>query len=402
MYELGSSQYRHITIALALGSFLVFCNLYLFQPMLPKLALEYTVSETQVNWVFAATTLGLSLSLVPMAVLSEKIGRRTVMLAGLFAIPLCSAALLLNDSFLFIVICRALLGVALAAFAAVAVAYMAEELHPKAFSHAIGGYIAANSLGGISGRISGGLMSDWFGTTVAIEVMLVFTLLGVIAVSFLLPKQKHFSPSTHSLWQHNQTIVQHLRHTRVWLAMVIGGLNFALFVNLYSVMGFRLVAEPHGLPVGLASLIFLCYLGGTISSKYTGKWNQHFHPVSGMLLGAAISLFGMLITSIEHLAAMFIGLVLISFGAFFTHTLAYGWVGQKATRAKATATAMYLVHYYVGGSLGGFFLLYCWQHWQWNGVIIAALTMYVLLFAVILQLKKPKYACMEEALVKHP
>jgi len=100
--------------------------------------------------------------------------------------------------------------------------------------------------------------------------------------------------------------------------MATQSVNFALFVNLYSVMGFRLVAEPHGLPVGLASLIFLCYLGGTISSKYTGKWNQHFHPVSGMLLGAAI---------IEHLAAMFIGLVLISFGAFFTHTLAYGWVG---------------------------------------------------------------------------
>jgi len=30
------------------------------------------------------------------------------------------------------------------------------------------------------------------------------------------------------------------------------------------------------------------------------------------------------------------------------------------------------------------------------------LSMYVLLFAVILQLKKPKYACIEESLVKHP
>ncbi|WP_158134908.1 MFS transporter [Vibrio navarrensis] len=396
MYDLGSKQYRHITFALALGSFLVFCNLYLFQPMLPKLALEYAVSETQVNWIFAATTLGLSFSLVPMAVLSEKIGRRRVMLSGLFAIPLCSAALLFSDSFLFVVACRALLGVALAAFAAVAVAYMAEELSPSAFGHAIGGYIAANSLGGISGRISGGLMSDWFGTTTAIQVMLAFTLLGVFAVGLLLPAQKNFTASKHTLWQHNQTIVQHLRHTRVWLAMLIGGLNFALFVNLYSVMGFRLVSEPHNLPVGLASLIFLCYLGGTVSSKYTGKWNQHFHPVTGMLTGAAISSSGMLIASIEHLFAMLLGLVLISFGAFFTHTLAYGWVGQKAHKAKATATAMYLVHYYVGGSLGGFLLLYCWQHWQWPGVTYGALVLYALLIAVIVKLRKPKYAMLED------
>ena len=46
---------------------------------------------------------------------------------------------------------RAMMGIAVAAFASVAVAYMVEELSPKAFAVAIGGYIAANSLGGIFG-----------------------------------------------------------------------------------------------------------------------------------------------------------------------------------------------------------------------------------------------------------
>ncbi len=78
----------------------------------------------------------------------------------------------------------------------------------------------------------------------------------------------------------------------------------------------------------------------------------------------------MWIAAVESLTAMLVGLLLISFGAFFTHTLAYGWVGQNATRAKATATALYLVHYYVGGSLGGFLLLYCWQHGGWSSVLM--------------------------------
>jgi YNFM family putative membrane transporter len=34
--------------------------------------------------------------------------------------------------------------------------------------------------------------------------------------------------------------------------------------------------------------------------------------------------------------------MLISSGAFFTHSLAYAWVSQKANTAKATATALYL------------------------------------------------------------
>ncbi|HGF3721191.1 TPA: MFS transporter [Vibrio parahaemolyticus] len=387
MVSFGTPEYKRITLSLALGSFLVFSNLYLLQPMLPTFATLFSISETQVNWLFAASTLALSFSLVPMAVLSEPIGRKPVMMVGLFSIPAISALMLLGDSFIFLVACRALIGIALAAFAAVAVAYMAEELDKHAFSMAIGTYIAANSLGGIAGRISGGLLADNFSVDVAIEVMMVVTLIGVICVHYLLPKQRNFTPSSSSLRHQNRAIIGHFRNQRVWFAMLIGGLNFALFVNLYSVMGFRLVSAPHNVPVGLASLIFICYLGGTFSSRCAGHWSKRYSSILGMFLGAVVSMAGMWIAAFESLAAMLIGLLLISFGAFFTHTLAYGWVGQNATQAKATATALYLVHYYVGGSLGGFLLLYCWQHGGWSTVLLGGSVLYAVMFAAIAYLK---------------
>ncbi|EGR0760615.1 MFS transporter [Vibrio parahaemolyticus] len=388
MVSFGTPEYKRITLSLALGSFLVFSNLYLLQPMLPTFATLFSISETQVNWLFAASTLALSFSLVPMAVLSESIGRKPVMMVGLFSIPAISALMLLGDSFIFLVACRALIGIALAAFAAVAVAYMAEELDKHAFSMAIGTYIAANSLGGIAGRISGGLLADNFSVDVAIEVMMVVTLIGVICVHYLLPKQRNFTPSSSSLRHQNRAIIGHFRNQRVWFAMLIGGLNFALFVNLYSVMGFRLVSAPHNVPVGLASLIFICYLGGTFSSRCAGHWSKRYSSILGMFLGAVVSMAGMWIAAFESLAAMLIGLLLISFGAFFTHTLAYGWVGQNATQAKATATALYLVHYYVGGSLGGFLLLYCWQHGGWSTVLLGGSVLYAVMFAAIAYLKQ--------------
>ncbi|NCO47301.1 MAG: MFS transporter, partial [Vibrio sp.] len=143
MIEIGSKEYRKVTWGLALGSFLVFCNLYLFQPMLPYLATHFAVSETQINWLFAASTLALSVSLVPWAISSESFGRRKVMLLGLFMMPLIGSLMLISQQLWVLVLTRALMGVALAAFASVAVAYMAEELSPQAFSQAIGGYIAA-------------------------------------------------------------------------------------------------------------------------------------------------------------------------------------------------------------------------------------------------------------------
>ncbi|EJK2993340.1 MFS transporter [Vibrio cholerae] len=380
MIELHSPQYLKVTFALAFGSFLVFCNLYLFQPMLPYLANHFAVSETQINWLFAASTLALSLCLVPWAVTSEAVGRRLVMLTGLFAMPVIGLAMLYAEQFWFLVLTRALMGVALAAFASVAVAYMVEELSPQAFGKAIGGYIAANSLGGITGRIAGGLLTDALGWQHAVVAMAVFTLLGALWVAYLLPVQQHFKPQRGLFFHHNRALVKHLQNRTLLLAMLIGGVNFALFVNLYSVMGFRLVAEPYSLPIGIASLIFVCYLAGTLSSKLTANWNRRFSAIPGMMLGALISMAGMLIALIEAIPAMLAGLILISFGAFFTHTLAYAWVSQKATQAKATATALYLVHYYIGGSLGGFYLLYCWQHGGWEMVTLGGLGLYFILF----------------------
>ncbi|GAM62096.1 possible efflux permease [Vibrio ishigakensis] len=321
MIELGTQDYRRVTLSLALGSFIVFCNLYLFQPMLPYMAEHFSVSETQINWLFAATTLALSVSLVPWAVASEAVGRKHVMLAGLLAMPVIGLGMLVSPSLISLVIMRAMMGIALAAFASVAVAYMVEELLPKAFGQAIGGYIAANSLGGITGRIVGGTLTDALGWQQAVIVMAVFTLIAGIAVCMMLPKQKHFTPQKGMLRYHNRALVKHLQNKTIWLAMLIGGVNFALFVNLYSVMGFRLVQEPHSLPIGLASLIFLCYLPGTLSSKLTSVWNRNHQPISGMVCGTIVSLLGMLVAYIDQIPFMVFGLALISCGAFFTHTL---------------------------------------------------------------------------------
>ena len=380
MIEVGSKAYRKVTLGLALGSFLVFCNLYLFQPMLPFLATHFHVSETQINWLFAASTLALSVSLVPWAIGSEAIGRRKVMLMGLFMMPFIGGLMLISQQLWVLILARALMGIALAAFASVAVAYMAEELTPQAFNQAIGGYIAANSLGGISGRILGGILTDAFGWQQAVIVIAFITFISAIVVVLLLPTQQNFVPQRGLFFHHNRALLKHLSNRTLWFAMLIGGTNFALFVNLYSVMGFRLVAEPYSLPIGLASLIFLCYLAGTLSSKLTAHWSRRYNAISGMMLGALLSLSGMWLALVESIPLMLIGLMLISSGAFFTHTLAYAWVSQKATSAKATATALYLMHYYVGGSIGGFFLLYCWQHGGWAMVVSGGMLLYAIMF----------------------
>tara|TARA_R110001583_G_scaffold51161_9_gene159763 strand:+ start:98 stop:1294 length:1197 start_codon:yes stop_codon:yes gene_type:complete len=387
MIEIKTVAYRHASFALSLGSFLVFCNLYMLQPMLPLLADKFNASAIEVNWLLAAGTLTLALTLVPWAIFSEMIGRRFVMMLSLFLLPFAGMAMLLTDSLLMLTLVRGLMGISLAGFAAVAVAYMAEEFSPTALMLAVGGYISANSLGGITGRLFGGFVTQYWSWEVAVIGMAVFSLLGAIVVSRLLPKQQYFTPKRGQFKAHNRHIVEHFKQRELWLAMLIGGLNFSLFVNLYTVMGFRLVAPPYSLSISITSMIFLCYLSGTITAKLSGRWSQRYSPISGMMLGTTMSLLGMCIAAYESLYAMLIGLLLISSGAFFTHSLAYAWVSQKAKTAKATATALYLMHYYVGGSLGGFYLVACWQYGAWYGVLAGGVILYGLMYFLCWRLR---------------
>ncbi|MDD9179360.1 MULTISPECIES: MFS transporter [Aliivibrio] len=380
MIEFRSKAYYQVSAALAFGSFLVFCNLYLFQPMLPVLADHFMVSATQINWLLAAGTLMLALSLLPWAIASDFIGRRKVILLSLFMLPVIGVTSLLTDSLIVLILSRAAMGIALAGFAAVAVAYMADAFTAKAFSYAIGAYISANSLGGISGRLFGGVITDHFSWQMAVILMALISAIGAIIVALILPKDTAQQTEKRSVSDYHRVLVQHLRNKPLFLAMLIGGVNFALFVNLYSVTGFRLIAEPYSLPLSVTSMIFLCYLSGTVSSRLVGLWCQRFNAVSGMFAGTLLSLIGMLIASNQSLITIIIGLNVLSFGAFFTHSLAYGWVSQKAEAAKSTATALYLVHYYVSGSLGGFYLMYCWQHGGWESVVLGAGILYVVIF----------------------
>lgn len=387
MIEIKTPAYRYASFALSLGSFLVFCNLYMLQPMLPLLATKFNASAIEVNWLLAAGTLTLALTLVPWAICSEMIGRRVVMLVSLFLLPFAGLAMLLTDSLLMLTLMRAIMGISLAGFAAVAVAYMAEEFTPTALMLAVGGYISANSLGGITGRLYGGFVTQYWSWEIAVMGMALFSLLGAVVVMRLLPKQQYFIPKKGQFRVHNRHLVEHIKHRELWLAMLIGGLNFSLFVNLYTVMGFRLVAPPYSLSISITSMIFLCYLSGTITAKLSGRWSQRYSPISGMILGTTFSLLGMCIAAYESVYAMLIGLLLISSGAFFTHSLAYAWVSHKARTAKATATALYLMHYYVGGSLGGFYLVACWQYGAWNGVLVGGVILYGLIYLLCWRLR---------------
>ncbi len=93
---------------------------------------------------------------------------------------------------------------------------------------------------------------------------------------------------------------------------------------------------------------------------------------------------GALLTLPDSLPLTIFGVGLVTAGFFGGHSIASSWIGLRAEKARAQASALYLFFYYLGssvaGSLGGWPL--AWAGWPGVAVFVGALAGLALLVAL--------------------
>ena len=372
MIAAGSGKFWQGTLALVLGSIMVFANVYVTQPLLPMIASEFAISPLQASASFTITTLTLGVSLLFYGPISDALGRKGIMVMTLIGVTLTTLALSQVHSYEALLWLRALQGFFLAGLPAIAVAYLGDEYTPEALVVAVGLYISGNTLGGIGGRLIGGFIGEWLGYSAAFMVMAVISLCCLSAFYLLLPASKNFTPKPLRLGHVLTNMGGHLSNPRLLTCYLIGGLSFLIFINQYSYVTFLLEAAPYHLSAKYVGLLFLTYLAGTLGSALSGKLAKRWGQARIMVLGTSIFMFGSLVTLGSNLWLIILGLLINSFGFFLCHSTTSGMVSRLAKQGKASASSLYLLFYYVGASVGGFYLDPFWQRWGWNGVIMAS------------------------------
>ena len=156
-----------------------------------------------------------------------------------------------------------------------AIPLLGEELRKSWLPAAVGFYIASNTIGGISSRLVGGasvdLLGSWQATGYAIAA---FTAILFMAVYFIIPKQRHFTAQQFKLKPSLNMFSKHLQRPQLLLLYIVIGLAFGCFVNLFSYLMSVLEEAPYQLPSALRSLVFITFLGGTMSASLAGKFSK--------------------------------------------------------------------------------------------------------------------------------
>lgn len=373
MYAKGSRPYRQLTVLLSLAAVVVFANLHALQPLLPELSRLLVLTPLQASWSYAAGTLTLGLSLLFYSAVSDAVGRRPILLFSLAGITLSTVLLTQVESYQGLLWTRALQGLFLGGLPAVAVAYFGEELEKPAFLTAVGLYISASSLGGISGRLLAGVAAELGHWNWVFWGWSLVALLLLWACWRYLPASLHFRPKPLCWRQALADNWFHLRQGALFTTFLLGGLNFFIFLNQYTYIAFVLAAPPYALSSGWIGVLFLTYLTGTLGSAVSARLAARWSQPLAMALGVLIMMLGTLLTLLPTLWLIVLGFFVSAFGFFLTHSLASSWVNQHASRAKASASALYLVFYYLGASTGGLYLHWFWQWQQWPGIVAGSL-----------------------------
>ncbi|WP_405985016.1 MFS transporter [Streptomyces sp. NBC_00872] len=349
----GRPGYRRMSLALFAAGVATFALLYSTQALLPAISTGLGVTASQASWTVSAATGALALFVLPLSALSERSGRRTLMTVSLAVAVVVGLLVPFAPSLEWLVALRAVQGAALAGLPASAMAFLAEEVRPKALVAAIGLFVAGNSVGGMSGRILTGWVAQLWGWRAALGAVGLLAVVCAVAFRVLLPKARNFTPRSLSPRSLARTVGGHLADPLLRRLYAIGALFMTVFGAVYTVIGYRLAEAPFDLPQGVIGSIFLVYLVGTVSSAAAGRLVGRLGRRGALYLAVGTTAAGLLLSLADTLAAVLLGLVLITAGFFAGHAVASSSVSRTAKTGRAQASALYQSAYYLGSSAGG-------------------------------------------------
>lgn len=379
----GTAAFRRTNLALFAAGFSTFGLLYCVQPLMPEFSRDYGVSAATSALSLSLSTGVLAFAMLFMGGVSDAVGRKSVMVASLALSSLLVLASTMVQQWPLLLALRMLLGFTLSGVPVVAMTYLAEEVHHDSIGLGMGLYISGNAIGGMSGRLIAGVLTDWFGWRVGMGTVGAVGLVACLLFWRSLPPSRHFIARPFHLRSLLGRFAGLFRDAGLPWLFAEGFLLLGAFVTVYNYLGYRLLAAPYRLSQSAVGLVFGIYLIGTFSSTWMGHLAGRLGRRKVLWSAFALMLAGVALTAAAPLPLILLGIVAITFGFFGGHSIVSSWVGRRAGTAKAQGSSVYLFSYYMGSSIAGACGGLFYAAHGWNGVVgfVGALVLAGLLVA---------------------
>lgn len=269
-------------------SFFCFFGSYLRIPVLPLYAASLGAGTVEVGIINACFLLTAGLLSIPLGILSDRLGRRSLILAGLAVLSVSSFLLWFSTTPLQMMGIYLLFGVGLAAFAPTMMSYVADFTPATHLGRAYGWYTMAIYSAMTLGPAAGGFLGHALGLkNVFLVAGGIIILMAGVVLPFLpaLVAHPHEGDERPSL----STQARELLASRGYLASLLATLGSCFGFGVF-VAFFPLFAQAQGIEAGGTGLVFAAQaLANTLSRLPFGLLSDRISRRSRLvLLGLAV------------------------------------------------------------------------------------------------------------------
>src|SRR5215475_3247495 len=340
------------SLVIGLTAFLTVVDLFATQAILPTLTRHYGVSPAAMGTAVNASTFGMAASGLLVALLSQRIDRRTGVLASLGLLTIPTALLSVAPDLGSFTALRVMQGLLMSAAFTLTLAYLAERCSAGATASAFAAYITGNVASNLLGRLMSAALADHLGLAGNFYVFAALNLAGALLVYFTLGRARPVAEGAMPTRSPLAYWAEHLHNAPLRASFAIGFLILFAFIGTFTYVNFVLVRDPISLSRMQLGFVYLVFLPSILTTPLAGHAVERFGARPTFWSAVGLAGAGLPLLLLPSLAAVLLGLALVGVGTFLAQATATGFVGRAATTDRGSASGIYLACYFFGGIVG--------------------------------------------------
>ncbi|MGE7750871.1 MFS transporter [Lysinibacillus fusiformis] len=351
-------NYALMTTILSWTGMVVMSSLYLTIPLISLFSDYFNISLVQAGFTSSVFSLGFALGCFFYGAISEKYGRKNVIVFGLFSLSMITLLLGLVNDFSIILLLRGIQGLAAATFSPVALAYTLEVFPNDRKVGAIGFISTGFLVAGIVGQVFSGYVSEHSHWHVIFYVLAAVYLITALLVVWILPKGVLQNESK-NIWAPLKRIGIIFTNRNLIFSYIISFVLLMSFVSMYIILGAYLTSDSFGM--NSQNLIYIRAFGivGMVMSPFAGKLAKRFNVLFVLKMALCLSIISLTVMSLISTIAgltiisiLFVGGIALAVPSLVTLVSQLGW------NMGGIAVSMYTVILFAGTSIAPFISVY--------------------------------------------
>src|SRR6266849_1829284 len=381
MHAQSSGALLRSTI-IGLTAFLTLVDLFATQAILPSLTRAYGVTPAAMGFAVNASTMGMAVAGLLVALFSQRIDRHLGILISLALLSIPTALLAVAPDLTTFTILRIAQGLCMASAFTLMLAYLGEECSAADAGGAFAAYITGNVASNLVGRLVSAAVADHFGLASNFYFFAALNLAGAVLVYFTVARTEPMEQAGTAASSPVTAWLAHLRNPQLRAAFGVAFCILFAFIGTFTYVNFVLVRPPLSLGMMQLGLVYFVFLPSVVTTLLAGRAVARIGTRWTIWASFALAGVGLPLLLLPSLTAVFAGMVLVGVGTFFAQAAATGFVSRAATVDRASASGTYLACYFLGGMVGTAILGQLFDRLGWPacvGGIAAALAVASLL-----------------------